>query len=191
MINYSLPSQDTDRERQGFSAIDITLPLVAANVAEINLTSRYPATGFALNKQSEMIVRVLGGSTIFHCENEEVFLVLVEAVCKGLPELGLHPGYGVEAEGVHAQILVPFVYIKEPFEDFGVGIVQVQQVGQGGAFMVEPALRILIVVVGAAQAGELSAPVMPFYQGGSVPAMAVVQHYILYYLEPFGVGRVY
>ena len=74
MIHHSLPNQDSDRERQGFSATDISLPTTAANVAEISLTSRYPESGFALNKQSEMIVRILDGSTIFHCEGEEVLL---------------------------------------------------------------------------------------------------------------------
>ncbi len=79
MIHYSLPNKDgsnkdNNRERKGFSAIDISLPTTAANVAEISLTGRYPEAGFALNKQSEMIVRILEGSTVFQCEDEEVFL---------------------------------------------------------------------------------------------------------------------
>jgi mannose-6-phosphate isomerase-like protein (cupin superfamily) len=74
MIYYSLPKQNTDREREGFSAIDITLPTTAANVSEINLTRRYPETGFALNRQSEMFVRIIEGSTIFHCEGEKILL---------------------------------------------------------------------------------------------------------------------
>lgn len=74
MIYHSLPNQDNDRERQGFSVVDISLPTATANVAEISLTSRYPESGFVLNKQSEMIVRILDGSTIFHYDNEEVLL---------------------------------------------------------------------------------------------------------------------
>jgi mannose-6-phosphate isomerase-like protein (cupin superfamily) len=74
MIHYSLPKKDSDRERKGFSADDISLPSQAMNAAEITLVSRYPETGFALNTQSEMIVRVLKGSVVFHCEGEEVEL---------------------------------------------------------------------------------------------------------------------
>lgn len=74
MIYYSHPNKDTDRERKGFSAIDISLPTEAMNVAEIILTGRYPETGFALNRESEMIVRILKGSVTFRCEGEEVEL---------------------------------------------------------------------------------------------------------------------
>ena len=74
MIHYSHQNKDTDREREGFSAIDISLPTEAMNVAEITLTGRYPETGFALNRESEMIVRILKGSVTFCCEGEEVEL---------------------------------------------------------------------------------------------------------------------
>jgi mannose-6-phosphate isomerase-like protein (cupin superfamily) len=74
MIHYSLPSKDSDRNRQDFSAVDLPLPSAAMNAAEITLTGRYPETGFALNKKSEMIVRILEGSTIFHSEGEEIEL---------------------------------------------------------------------------------------------------------------------
>lgn len=74
MIHYSPPNKDEDRNREGFSAIDISLPTNAMNVAEITLTSRYPEMGFALNQQSEMFVRILKGCTTFHCEGEEVEL---------------------------------------------------------------------------------------------------------------------
>ncbi len=78
MIHYSLPNispdAQADRAKEGFSAVDIELPTEAANAAEISLTGRYPESGFALNKKSEMIVRILEGSATFQCEGEEVRL---------------------------------------------------------------------------------------------------------------------
>jgi mannose-6-phosphate isomerase-like protein (cupin superfamily) len=75
MLYYAVPQKGvSDRENIDFSAIDIQLPATHANVAEISLTGRYPETGFALNRESEMIVRVLEGSTTFSCEGEEVEL---------------------------------------------------------------------------------------------------------------------
>src|SRR4051812_30679495 len=84
MISYSLPDQRGYRKEQGFSAIEISLPTAALNVAEILLTSRYPATDLALNTKSEMVVRILEGETDFTCEGETVRLpkgstVLVQA----------------------------------------------------------------------------------------------------------------
>ncbi len=74
MIHYQIPSVESTRELQGFSAFDISLPATDMNIAEICLTNRYPERGTAINKQSEMIVRVLKGEVTFHCEGEEVLL---------------------------------------------------------------------------------------------------------------------
>lgn len=74
MLHYSLPNEDASRDSAGFSAVDISLPSEAANVAEITLTSRYPETGLTLNTESEMIVRVLEGETVFSCDREEISL---------------------------------------------------------------------------------------------------------------------
>lgn len=83
MLHYVPPTKAVDRERPGFSAIDIGLPSSAANLAEICLTGRYPETGFAMNTQSEMFVRVLEGQVTLSCEGYEATMkagstVLVE-----------------------------------------------------------------------------------------------------------------
>lgn len=74
MIHVHIPNNDNTKKKGGisFSAIDFDFPSTGMNVSEITLNSRYPETGFALNKKSEMIVRVLEGSVLFHCEGEEV-----------------------------------------------------------------------------------------------------------------------
>lgn len=75
MLSYVLPSALADRERPGFSAIDLPLATNASNASDITLTSRYPETGLTLNASSEMIVRILeGGATVFHSEGEEIEL---------------------------------------------------------------------------------------------------------------------
>lgn len=74
MIHYELPSESPNRERSGFSAVDIMLPTSAVNAAEISLTSRYPERGYSLNTKSEMIVRVLEGDVEFESEGESVAL---------------------------------------------------------------------------------------------------------------------
>ena len=74
MLHYALPGHDPDRTREGFSAIDIDLPTDKANVADIRLSHRYPASGCALNTISEMIVLVREGEVVFHCEDEEIRL---------------------------------------------------------------------------------------------------------------------
>lgn len=68
---------------KGFLAVDFNLPMEESNVAEINLSERYPAEGFTLNTKSKMIVRVLEGGVTFICDDESIFLpkdsvVLVE-----------------------------------------------------------------------------------------------------------------
>lgn len=83
MIHVHIPNNDNAKGDSSFSAIDFDFPSTGMNVSEITLNSRYPETGFALNKKSEMIVRVLEGSVLFCCEVEEVELsvgatVLVE-----------------------------------------------------------------------------------------------------------------
>jgi hypothetical protein len=55
-----------------------------SNLAQIPLTTRYPAEGFVLNTLVEMTVYILEGMVLFHQEGEEVMLtkgdvVLVEA----------------------------------------------------------------------------------------------------------------
>ncbi len=54
------------RIRNGFRAIDFSLGSKRGNLAEITLTTRYPATGFALNKKSEMLVYVAKGKVAFN-----------------------------------------------------------------------------------------------------------------------------
>lgn len=86
MIHYHVPNVEganSESKDSGFLAIDFTLPLEEANVAEIHLSERYPIGGFALNTKSKMIVRVLEGGVVFVCEGETIFLpkdsvVLVE-----------------------------------------------------------------------------------------------------------------
>lgn len=80
MIHYALPSREATRNRERFSARDIALPTSKANVAEITLSGRYPEAGFALNSESEMLVRILKGATVFHCEGEEVELPMGSTV---------------------------------------------------------------------------------------------------------------
>lgn len=54
------------RLKNGFHAIDFPLGSKSANLAEITLTKRYPQTGFALNKKSEMQVYILKGKVAFN-----------------------------------------------------------------------------------------------------------------------------
>ena len=74
MLHYVLPGQEVDRDRLGFSAVDIELPSSSANVAEVCLTARYPEKGWALNERSEMIVRILDGETVFANMEEAIEL---------------------------------------------------------------------------------------------------------------------
>ena len=73
MLHHVPPAQGASRERPGFSAVDI-LATSAANIAEICLTNRYPETGFAMNRHSEMFVRVLEGRVTLTCEGYEATL---------------------------------------------------------------------------------------------------------------------
>lgn len=77
MIHYHIPQVDNPNymsKDAGFLAIDHDLPIDELNVAEIHLGKRYPVEGFALNTKSKMIVKILDGEVIYHCEGESVFL---------------------------------------------------------------------------------------------------------------------
>lgn len=76
MIPYHLPSQEPDRQMPGFSAYEIPILFEWGNVAKITLTSRYPEKGFALNKQSDMLVYILEGAVEFFCKEEDVKIEL-------------------------------------------------------------------------------------------------------------------
>lgn len=75
MIHYAYTDEDAPREDKSFSVVEIPFPSAVMNAAEITLTSRYPQTGFALNRQSEMFVRILDGGVRFECEGEEIELL--------------------------------------------------------------------------------------------------------------------
>ena len=51
-----------------------------SNLAQIPLTTRYPAEGFALNTLAEMTVYILEGTVLFHQEGEEVTLTKGDVV---------------------------------------------------------------------------------------------------------------
>lgn len=64
---------DGMRTKNGFRAKDFTLDSTLANLAEIELTQRYPETGFALNTQSEMIVYISEGKVLFAQGEKKIF----------------------------------------------------------------------------------------------------------------------
>ena len=55
------------RAKSGFRAKDFPLDTTKSNVSKIDLSTRYPETGFALNTRSEMVVYVLDGTTQLYC----------------------------------------------------------------------------------------------------------------------------
>jgi mannose-6-phosphate isomerase-like protein (cupin superfamily) len=72
MIKCSLPGTLPTRVSPSFSSIDMLFPSSYMNVAEITLSARYPESGYAINRQSEMVVRILQGAVRFSCEGETV-----------------------------------------------------------------------------------------------------------------------
>ncbi len=74
MIHYSMPDAAEIEIRPGFKGIEFKLPSDSANIAEITLSSRYPAFGVTQNTVVEEFIYVTEGQAVFSSEGEEVLL---------------------------------------------------------------------------------------------------------------------
>ena len=59
----------------GFTAHDMAFPIATINVTEISLTKRYPETGWALNKVSDMVVKILEGRVVLYLKAEDKIIL--------------------------------------------------------------------------------------------------------------------
>ncbi len=54
----------SSRIKNGVRAKDFPIDSTRSNISKIELTTRYPETGYALNTKSEMVVYVLEGKVV-------------------------------------------------------------------------------------------------------------------------------